>query len=193
MPLIPRECKICHKVTIRLEYKSKKYQFCSILCRSQNRLKISQNLRDRFHTLYKIDSRGCWIWKKGKSSMGYGCISYDGKQQRSHRVSYLLYKGPIENGLFVCHACDIPSCVNPDHLWLGNNKENIIDMFKKKRKSNVGDNNPRATLKERQVINIKQKLKDGIKAAIIAKTYRVKKAIIDNIKVGRTWKHVEII
>ncbi len=191
MPLVQRDCNICRRTRTRLEYKSKIYQYCSTLCRDKSRLRISQDLKKRFHTLYEIDENGCWIFKKGKSSGGYGCITYKGKQQRAHRVSYLLFNGDIKKGLFVCHSCDRPSCINPTHLWIGTNQDNIKDMFSKNRKSHVGEKNTRAILKEKEVKCIKIQLTNGHKINDIAKKYKVSRPVIEKIKYGYTWKHLD--
>jgi hypothetical protein len=88
-----------------------------------------------FKKVLKTDS--CWIWVGCKFPSGYGSFSLrkDGLvvEQRAHRVSYILHKGDIPKGLFVCHTCDNPACVNPDHLWLGTHQQNNQDKVNKKR------------------------------------------------------------
>ena len=76
----------------------------------------------------------CWIWPKGKDRKGYGQFHY-GKDAtyKAHRISYELFNHPIPNGLHVCHTCDVPSCINPEHLWTGTNAENMQDKMKKGR------------------------------------------------------------
>lgn len=76
----------------------------------------------------------CWIYRKGKDRKKYGRFYIGHKSLGAHRVSYLIFKGEIDDGLFVCHKCDNPSCVNPDHLWLGNNEQNMKDMDRKGRR-----------------------------------------------------------
>lgn len=82
----------------------------------------------------------CWIWTGGKNRQGYGVFAINRKSTLAHRVSFSLHVGPISEGMMVCHSCDNPSCVNPDHLWLGTAQDNTDDMFKKGRgKKAFGD------------------------------------------------------
>lgn len=76
---------------------------------------------------------GCKIWKGSKSTNGYGQVTVFGKKMQAHRVSFLAFIGEIPNGFFVCHKCDCPPCVNPEHLWIGTHQENMLDMAQKGR------------------------------------------------------------
>lgn len=78
-------------------------------------------------------SLGCKVWDGARGSGGYGIVTINGKKQRAHRASFQHFNGPLENGLFVCHKCDCPPCVNPDHLFQATHAENMLDMSQKGR------------------------------------------------------------
>ena len=80
---------------------------------------------------------GCWEWKGDLHPNGYGYTTNHetGKRSHVHRTSYAIFKGEIPKGLYVCHACDNPRCINPEHLWIGTAKENMADAKRKNRLS----------------------------------------------------------
>jgi hypothetical protein len=102
---------------------------------------------------------GCWLWtgaKQGGRNGRYGAFQVGWKtQKRAHRVSYELTYGPISGGMMVCHSCDTPLCVNPEHLFLGSARVNTQDMIRKGRKVVVcGEKNGAAKLTDDQVVSI---------------------------------------
>ena len=91
--------------------------------------RIRKELHERFMNKIVINElSGCWEWQAAKNNIGYAFIRDGNKMRTAHRVSYELHKGDIPRGLCVCHSCDNPMCVNPDHLWLGTHKDNLTDM-----------------------------------------------------------------
>jgi hypothetical protein len=94
-----------------------------------------EGLPDRFWA--RVDSSqpdGCWIWKGRRTTRGYGTVNAGlGKNLAAHRASWQIHNGPIPDGLWVLHHCDNPSCVRPDHLFLGTHDDNMRDMALKGR------------------------------------------------------------
>ena len=86
--------------------------------------------KEKFLSYLKVAENGCWIWQRYKNHAGYGRFM----SHRAHRVSFTMFKGD-PTGFVVCHHCDNPPCVNPDHLFLGTVKDNVSDMMAKGRKS----------------------------------------------------------
>lgn len=94
-------------------------------------ISMSEKDKARFWTKVK-PSRGCWEWAGVKNANGYGVFCNKG-DRLSHRISYSLLKGPVEKNLELCHTCDNPSCVNPNHLFKGTHQDNMRDMKLKAR------------------------------------------------------------
>lgn len=87
-----------------------------------------------FQHFFTIDEgSGCWLWKSTITIHGYGLHNYKRKRMAAHRVSWILHNGEIPQGLFVLHKCDVRSCVNPAHLFLGTQSDNMQDCIKKGR------------------------------------------------------------
>lgn len=114
--------------------------------------------------LSKIDKTDtCWIWLAYKDAKGYGIFGISSRNtKRAHRFSYELFINKIPHDKLVCHECDNPSCVNPEHLFLGTNQDNMDDMKKKNRApNNKGTNNPNAKLNKLKAVQIRKLYKTG--------------------------------
>lgn len=96
-------------------------------------LKLNETERPRFFGWIEVQDSGCHLWMGGKSGDGYGQIRIRGTMLRCHRLAWAIEHGPIPVGMWVLHTCDVPACVNPDHLFLGSHQENQTDMAKKQR------------------------------------------------------------
>lgn len=100
---------------------------------------------------------GCWLWLRQVSNFGYGMVSTHNGSKFAHRMSYEVFVGPIPEGMSVLHKCDQPACMNPDHLFLGTDADNIADMIKKGRGRLQTDpeSSPRRKLNREQVLYIR--------------------------------------
>jgi len=146
-------------------------------------------IEDRIKNKFKVDpNNNCWIWQGFKDKDGYGSIIINQKMNKPHRVMWEIHNGPIPEGINVLHKCDNPPCVNPDHLFLGSQKDNIQDCIKKDRFVR-GEKNGRAKLTKNKVIKIYY---DNRKYAEIAKDFSVSKASVGSIKKGRNWAHLNL-
>ena len=97
---------------------------------------------------------GCWEWTGYRDKVGYGRFKMGTKKVfMSHRAAYTLFKGPIPDGLLVCHRCDNPSCVNPDHLFLGTHLDNNLDCVNKDRKGKLSMEERKQIAKEPGKLN----------------------------------------
>lgn len=149
---------------------------------------ILQKYIDKFWA--KVDKtsnpNGCWIFGNGK---GYQMFGPEYNSMYAHRFSYTIHKGQIPNGLFVCHTCDNPKCVNPSHLWLGTNKDNVNDKIAKGRQLK-GSQIPASKLTEADVYAIRSaKYYRGINTDL-AKKYKVRREHICKLRAGQGWSHL---
>ena len=93
-------------------------------------------INERFTSKYRVGtSTDCWLWTGGISHSGYGNFWYNGRSLSAHRASYQFNFGPIPEGKFVLHKCDVKICVNPMHLFLGTTDDNMADMVAKGRQA----------------------------------------------------------
>ena len=154
-----KQCENCHSV---FEIKpsrvsSGRGRFCSRSCCTA--------WRNRFKNMplgsFKKSANGCWLWLGGKDGRGYG-VAWNGKHwEKAHRLYYKIFRGPIPVGLSICHHCDNPPCINPAHLFVGTQKDNVRDAISKNRfsypKIRPGHKNPNAKLTPNQVRAIRSR------------------------------------
>lgn len=130
----------------------------------------------------------CIEWTGYITKDGYGLLHYNYIKYQVHRLYYELYKGEIPKGLWVCHTCDNRKCVNPDHLFLGDAKDNYDDMYNKgRRKSDKGDLNPMAKLTWDDVEEIRSLLVGGETITDVADYFGISRQNVWMIKTNKRW------
>lgn len=138
---------------------------------------------------------GCWLWTGSLGGGDYGVVHTKNGCQKAHRVAWQLRHGPIPRGMRVLHRCDTPICVNPDHLFLGTQADNVADMVAKGRhkppKPQLGSINPQAVLTEAQARWVKMAVKEsGHSQREIARMLGVSPMTVSRIVNNQTWSHV---
>jgi HNH endonuclease len=130
---------------------------------------------------------GCWLWTGNTFPNGYGQISCGGRKLLTHRVSFELDRGSVPADKVVCHRCDVPLCVNPDHLFLGTQSDNVSDCYKKGRRP-VGSLKSNALLTEEAVADIRTyRLTHKAFAAL----YGASEGSVRAAQIGKSWHHVK--
>lgn len=187
-------CIICKNSFVKNSFS----KVCSLKCRL---------LENSF-----VNEKYCWIWT-GPTCGPYGKTRWKSKTILTHRASFEIFNKKIPLGKMVCHSCEVPLCINPFHLWIGTQKENIRDSVNKKRfahpasekvkkslslrmkgnklgERNKGMNHPLKKLVDNDIYEIRRLLAKGVSQTNIAKIFNVDSSTISNIKRGRLWKHL---
>lgn len=142
---------------------------------------IMEKHQKRF--LEKIDrGPGCWAWRAGKTSLGYGQFRVDGRNLYAHRVAWAHFRGELPEEAVVCHSCDNPACVNPDHLFLGTQADNLADMARKGRQGG-------ARLDQEKADEIRRRHARGETQTALAAEFGVSQATVWRVVEGRSWRH----
>lgn len=148
------------------------------------------SIQKRFDARYRVAENGCWIWAGGFDGGRYGQFYISRFKIAAHRVSYVLRHGPIADGMLVCHRCDQPSCVNPDHLFLGTDADNNAD-----RSAKLRTHQPFGAVEKYRKLSADQArtiLSDKRSARALAREFGVAPNTVAKIRRGETWKHVAV-
>jgi hypothetical protein len=139
----------------------------------------------------------CWEWKSFIHPSGYGWVNFKGRMRQAHRVVYELVNGPIPegegfHGTCVCHKCDNPKCIRPDHLFLGSHSDNMRDKKVKGRSVALkGESHGNSKLTAEQVVEIRRLRAEGLTLRAIAGRFGVSDVQVCNIVRGKNWSHVQ--
>lgn len=159
-------------------------------------IEFTKALVDRFFS--KVDTSGdCWNWIGNRNPQGYGRINISKKLLLAHRVSYEYAFGAIAEGLMICHHCDNPSCVRPEHLFAGTLADNMRDMVEKGRSHGAlpllqGEGHSQAKLTAEQVRIIRTRhAEDLVPLVTLSSEFKVSVEQISRIVRGQVWKHLE--
>jgi len=143
-----------------------------------------------FRHVEKTD--GCWLWTGCTFSNGYGRVRIErNRTVVAHRLSWEFANGPIPDGMCACHRCDVRACVNPLHLFLGTDADNVHDCMDKGRRADLsGSKHPMAKLSEADIAIIRERRKAGEQLKQIAPDFGVTRQMICNITIGKNWRNV---
>lgn len=146
--------------------------------------------RARFLSKFKKRADGCWIWTGAKHSGGwYGSVKFRDKPMLAHRAAWWLFKGTDPGTAFVCHSCDNGMCVNPEHLWLGDQTANMHDMERKGRSHHPRlEDHGRAKLTMKDVEQMRERHANGEAIRAIARDYsHVSRSTVASVIHRKTW------
>ena len=155
-------------------------------------MEITSELKERFNAKWEIDENGCWVWTGAKLPKGYGFIKIPRTRRQiyAHRLSFLISGRTIPEGMNVLHRCDNPACVNPEHLFIGSQKDNLQDMAAKHRHL-CGEKNTESVLTAPDVVKIKRLLAMNMfSQKEIGRMFGVAQITISRIHRGLLWKHI---
>lgn len=185
--IVDRNCERCGTA---FQAKSVKGQYQRRYCTHSCAMNRFTSTEARFWA--NVDKRGpddCWLWTRCHNGVGYGMIAPNGKKQvYAHRFSYELHVGPIPKDAYLLHSCDNPPCVNPAHLRIGNDRENMRDVLRRGRRGPGIKLNPERVKEIRQMVAGKN---DWPMMEALATKFRCKPESIWLVVTGRTWRWVE--
>ena len=134
---------------------------------------------------YYVETSGCWLWQGAIDKAGYGRYNWNGTNTNAHRVSYIQHVGEVPEGLVVRHACDVRHCVNPKHLVVGTQADNMQDKVDRGR-SLRGEKHPSSKLSD-DCVELIRSFRGFIKGTELSKMFNVSSATISYAQSGKRW------
>lgn len=193
-----RECARCG-AQFRLRDRSQQKRFCSRSCwYAYNATPMADRFWQRVEQnglVVRPDLGACWTWKGTLSERGYGLLARPGHaagHTGAHRFSWELHNGPIPEGMEICHRCDNPSCVRPDHLFVGSHADNMADAVEKRRMRNPGSPgswNGNARLTDDLVRQIRHRCTETTQRQV-ALEFGISQSMVGNIVRRINWTHL---
>ena len=164
-----------------------KARYCSPTC--YHEATRVDPVRRFWERVQKTDN--CWVWTGATfhGNLGYGVVYDSGKTRSAHRYSWELHHGAIPDGMMVCHHCDNPRCVRPEHLFLGTHEDNMLDAVRKRRHTH-GESHGMARLTDDAVREIRRSY-DGTNRDELAERYGIAPASVWRIATRRSWKYLD--
>jgi hypothetical protein len=164
------------------------------MAKSGPKPKSLEDIKANWNQQYTVEDRGyktpCWIWKKSLNPKGYARCVFQRRTYTGGRLPWIMFMGPIPKGLFVCHDCDQPPCVNPDHMFIGTNVDNMRDCRNKGR-TLKGVKNSNAKLNDQKVREMRLLYKKGLTQKEVAEKFpEVNRVTVRDVLIGERWTHV---
>lgn len=204
-PCVERQCAHCGQPFFtwpaELRRSPRHGRFCSKSCSARSKRRPLAEVFAAKHHHGAADE--CWPWIGARNSQGYGIIqqwNYDTHPRSAirvaaHRLSWELHRGPIPDGLFVCHSCDNPPCVNPAHLFVGTHQDNMDDRTRKGRqglklhpeRASRGESRPGARLTYEKAEEIRRMRAEGVTFVALAARFGVSRGTIGNVIYRKDW------
>lgn len=152
------------------------------------------SLPDRYWSkVDEPDNNGCWLWNAGKLTSGYGIYTIKHENFVATRISYEDVHGKVPDGLFMLHHCDVRACVNPEHLYAGTKKDNVDDMYRRKRANNIRGTTVHNSLLNEDVVREMRHMRSEYGATFvdIADYFGVSKSTASHAITGINWAWVK--
>lgn len=186
----PRACENCQREFYVEKRRKDSARFCSRACHGAFTCLDSLSSRLEAASM-PVTECGCHIWLLSTHRAGHGQLTYRCQHMFAHRAAWEAYRGPIPDGMHVLHRCNVPQCINPDHLYLGKDLQNARDRVAAGTQAipprNIGSDHPNAVINDDIAREIRYSRRHGVE---LADKFGVSTATVSAIRTGRLWKHV---